>query len=160
MTDVADRRPGLRRLLLVPALLGATAVVTGVWWGHCQLAAKHRPSVAGTVVDVSRFFVTAEDNALFTVRYRYAVNGVAYERAERLFTMTDRDGRHPMGMHDWVLRPSIEVYYDRSNPARATIEAGLQTEPMVLVVLGSLLLGIPMAAQLRRWRMSSRAIRL
>ena len=152
MTNTADTRARLRRFLFLLSLLGAIAMVTGVCWGKSQLAAKQRPTVTGTILDVSRFFVRSENNALFTVRYRYAVNGVVYERAEKLFTMTDRDGRHPIGMHDWVLSPSIAVYYDPTNPARATIEAGLQTESMLLVVFGFVAVGISLPARFRRRR--------
>ena len=129
-------------------------MVTGGCWMKSQLAAKRRPSVTGTVVDVSRFFIRFESTALFTVRYRYAVNGVAYERSEKLYTTTERDGRYPMGMRDWVLRPVVVVYYDPANPARATIEAGLQNESMLLLVLGFVTLGFSIAVQLPRRRLS------
>src|SRR5262245_37623661 len=107
MTKTAEIRRGSRRFIFLLGLLGAIALLTGVWWARVQLAAKRRPTVTGIVVDVSRFFLRTENTALFTIRYRYAVNGVAYERAEKIYTMTDQDGRHPVGMHNWVLIPSI-----------------------------------------------------
>jgi hypothetical protein len=154
MTNTARKGLGLRGFVFLLGLLGMVALVTGVCWTRVQLAAKHRPTVTGAVVDVSRFFLRSEENALFTIRYRYAVNGVAFERAEKVYTMTDRDGRHPFGMHDWTLSPSIVVYYDPTNPARATIEAGLQTESMLLVCFGFVILGISIAVLLPRRRAS------
>lgn len=148
----ADARSDVHKLLLWLNLLGVIALVTGMWWARTQLMAKRRPAVAGGIVDVSSFFLRTETTALFTVRYRYAVNGVAYERAEKIYTSTDRHGHHPLGMENWVLSPSVIVYYDPQNPARATIEAGLQTESIALVAFGLVTLGISLPPRFRRRR--------
>ncbi len=130
--------------IIVGAFLVAGLALTAYGWRVFQKGRQVRqwPSVPGRIVRAEE--ISAEDDLLPDIRFRYVVDGRDYEgRLQFPAGTAPMPGFARHQVEKYPLGREVTVYYDPRCPERASLEPGAADDWMLLATgIGVTLLGV------------------
>ena len=145
-------------LAMAPGLIGLALIAAGFYHGHLASQSKSWLAVEGEVVSAESLLVVhrlssffSEDHFLPVTRYRYVVDGQAFEstRARLADSVPSFDTREQAAAHAanrFPVGKKVEVFYDPGDPASSVLNRRRPDESIfTFFAFGAVLCGFGLA---------------